>query len=157
MKRNTFHTFRAAVCLAVVAFPCSTSLAQDATTAGLIAAGKQFSGAMVERSTPSPLLMQMAAMHAKHMADGLHQGHCQFDARFQVVASRLGMGASEIVAESWAWQANDSMRDLGWEMFKCWRQSSGHWQVASRQHKFWGGAMAQGSDGRWFACIIVAD
>lgn len=125
---------------------------------GLFHAALKFPGAMVQWSEPNAFLEQLAKEHANYMASVCVQGHQGWDSRSaRVMQSGLGSTAAEIAAESWEWQRNDSMNDLGWEMFKCWRQSSGHWECASRQHRYWGGWMAQGRNGIWYADIIVAD
>ena len=108
-------------------------------------------------SHPHPLLMELASDHACHQAQTGRQGHQGFSQRAATIARKLGLSAAEICAESWPEQRNDSMLALGWEMFKCWRQSPGHWSVASRQHKYWGGAMRLSPNGIWYATIIVAD
>lgn len=128
------------------------------TAQGLIEAGKRFPGAKVCNSQPHPFLMQLATQHAKYMASVHQGGHQAFNQRFQqIISAGVGHSAAEICAESWQWQANSSMFDLGMEMFKCWRQSPGHWRTASGQHRYFGADMAQGRNGIWYACIIVAD
>jgi hypothetical protein len=64
---------------------------------------------------------------------------------------------AEICSESWIWQKNETMLNLGTESFKCWSQSPGHWSVACKKHKFFGADMALGSKGLWYSCILVAD
>lgn len=131
----------------------------SADAEGLIKGGQKFPGARVCFSTPHPILMELASRHAQYMASTRTQGHQNFNARFQEAVGRLGdvYTAKEICAESWPWQANASMDVLGWEMFKCWRQSAGHWSVAGNQFKYFGAAMARGTSGIWYACIIVAN
>lgn len=122
---------------------------------GLADAG--FPGAMVCQSPPHPLLMELAAKHAMHMARVRLQSHRGFGARFAQLRKE-GLGdAAEICAQSWARQADDTMQQLGYEMFKCWKQSPGHWTVASRTHKYWGGGIARGRNGIVYACILVVD
>ena len=68
--------------------------------------------------------MRLAREHAEYQARTRTQGHQNFSKRAQEIRSAgLGMEAAEICAESWKRQENDSMYDLGWEMFKCWKQS----------------------------------
>jgi hypothetical protein len=124
---------------------------------GLLSASKAFPGAHCCEGQQHPLLMALAIEQATRQANLRQQGHQGFDARFQRVAQTLGMGAAEIAAESWPEQRNAYAYDLGMEMFKCWSQSPGHWSVASKPHKYWGGAIRQGCNGIWYATILVAD
>lgn len=125
---------------------------------GLVAAGLRFPGAQVCQSQLHPLFVQLAQQGARMQAAQGACGHPGFNGRFQqAVASGLCNSASEISAESWPWQARSSMYELGWEMFKCWRQSPGHWRTASTRHRYFGASMAQGRNGTWYGCIIVGD
>lgn len=126
----------------------------DAAAAGLIEAAGQFPGARVCEGEAHPLVMQLADEHADHMALTRKQGHQNFQERFDRIRKE-GIGtAHEICAESWPWQEENTMLDLGLEMFKCWKQSPGHWRTASKPHKWFGAAMSKGSNGIWYACII---
>jgi acetyl-CoA carboxylase carboxyltransferase component len=128
------------------------------TQEGLISAGKVFPGAHVCESQIHPDLMKMATRHAKYQADHRQQGHQLFASRVAELRKTMGNSTfAEIAAESWREQSGDSTRALGDEMFKSWRQSSGHWSVASKKHVFFGADMAMGSDNIWYACIIVAN
>jgi hypothetical protein len=125
---------------------------------GLIEAGKAFAGAHVCESEQQPLLMAMAARHAQYQALHNQQGHQLFQVRVEELYSTLGRYVySEIAAESWPWETEASMLELGTGMFKSWVQSPGHWRVASKKHKYFGGDMSKGSKGLWYACILVAD
>jgi hypothetical protein len=130
----------------------------SSTAIGLITAGNKYPGANVCRSEPNAILMEMAARHAKYQASICVQGHQNFDARCNELRKTLGnFEYAEICAESWPEQVNDSMEALGWEMFKCWKYSPGHWSVACKQHRYFGASMSRGANGTWYACIIVAD
>jgi hypothetical protein len=125
---------------------------------GLASAGLIFPGAQVCLSERHPALMAMATRHAQYQARMKQQGHQLFAARCEELRKSMGNFAfAEIAAESWPWQKTDSMLDLGTEMFKCWKQSPGHWSVASVKHKFFGCDMAMGTNGIWYAAIITAD
>ena len=127
------------------------------TSEGLINAGLNFDGAHVCESQMHPLLQQLATGQANYMAQVCQQGHQNFQERYDKIQQELKLGAAEICAESWPEQINDSYYDLGVEMFKCWKQSPGHWEVASKKHKYCGIEMAKGSNGIWYACILVAE
>lgn len=128
------------------------------TTKGLIEAGRDFPGARIVESELHPALMAAAADQAAFQARIGQQGHQNFGYRSAKARQDTGCSkVAEICAESWAWQANDTMVALGHEMWKCWRQSSGHWSVASTRHRYYGIDMAQGGNGIWYACAIVAD
>jgi len=128
------------------------------TQMGLIDAGRIFPGVHVCESALNSILMEMATRHALYQADKNTQGHQLFDQRVKELFKTLGQYAyAEICAESWKWQENESMMVLGQEMYKCWRQSTGHWSVASEKHVYFGADMAKSKKGIWYACIIVAD
>ncbi len=127
------------------------------TAQGLIDAGKKYPEAHVCQSQPHPLLMELASEQARYQAQHQTQGHEGFPVRCQKIEQAGLESAAEICAESWSWQRDESMLNLGTEMFKCWRQSSGHWAVACRKHKWFGAEMAEGRNGIWYATIIVAD
>ena len=127
------------------------------TSEGLISAGLNYEGAHVCESQMHPLLQQLTEDHEKYMAQTCRQGHQDFQSRYDKIQQELNLGAAEICAESWSEQENSSYYDLGIEMFKCWQQSPGHWEVASKKHKYCGIEMAKGSNGIWYASILVAD
>jgi hypothetical protein len=128
------------------------------TQNGLIEAGTTFPGVHVCESEINTLLMEMATRHAKYQASHQQQGHQLFGSRVDELRQTLGSYIyAEIAAESWEHQRNDTKVALGTEMYTCWRQSPGHWSVASKKHKYYGADMALGDNGIWYACIIVAD
>jgi hypothetical protein len=127
------------------------------STRGLISAGRKYPGAHVFDGEHSPYLQRLATEHAKRQARERRQGHGGFPSRASTIYNTLGMSASEICAESWRRQANEPMEEVGTEMFRCWRQSPGHWSVASKKHKAFGADMAKGTNGVWYAAVIVGD
>jgi hypothetical protein len=128
------------------------------TSVALIDAGKAFPGAHVCESEPHPLLMALASEHAQYMARHRRQGHQRWNERSREIIAELGqVTPAEICAESWDRQAHDPLPEVATEMFRCWKTSEGHWSVASRKHRWFGCDMAQGRNGVWYACIIVAD
>jgi hypothetical protein len=125
---------------------------------GLLDGGNAFPGANVQTSEPHPVLIKAAIAHAQDQARRQLQGHHNWERRFHELMRQMdGMIPTEICAESWPEQANDTMKELGYEMFVCWKQSSGHWNCAQKKHRYWGGAMAKGRNGIWYSCIITAD
>jgi hypothetical protein len=46
---------------------------------------------------------------------------------------------------------------MGREMWDAWRQSRGHWAVASKRHDWFGAGMAKSKRGVWYATIITVD
>jgi len=123
----------------------------------LIEAGLRFKGAHICESQPHPLLMQLCSQHAQYMADHKTLGHQNFQERWDTIRSILGVNASEIAAETWDRQKDDSLDEIGTEMFTSWKSSSGHWKIANIKHTFVGADMAQGLDGIWYGVMIAAD
>ena len=115
--------------------------------------------AAVCQSQPHYILMVEAQKQAQLQASLDVQGHQQWSRRYQHLQQRFGFEYTfnEICAETWGRQANLPPRLLCDEFFFCWRQSEGHWRIASWRHTFYGCGMAQGLSGRWYGCIIVAD
>ena len=129
----------------------------SATAQGIVSGCATFPGANVCLSTWNDYHAALASEHARYMASVMVQGHQHFQERFnKLLAAGFGK-ATEICAQSWPWQADLPMWDLGYEMFHCWQQSSGHWATASTTHKWWGCDMQQGRNGVWYACILVSD
>ena len=129
-----------------------------ATQLGLLEAARAYPGAHIGESEVHPLLMAMAARHAKYQADRRQMGHQLFSERVAELQKSMGhLAFSEIAAVSWREQVNASKRELGDEMMKCWRNSAPHWSVASKKHKYVGGDMALGTDDGWYSCMLVAD
>ena len=83
-----------------------------------------------------PALDAMARRNCETQARLNRQGHHDWDRRYRELAATMGPGKyAEICAESWPWQAGESETALWAEMFKCWKQSPGHWSVAKGRHR----------------------
>lgn len=103
-------------------------------------------------------LDRLAQDHADSMARRQHQDHAGFASRAAVVRKATGCReVAEICAESWEWQRDDPPEKLWAEFVKCWKQSSGHWSVASVKHKWIGMAMARGRNGVFYGVVICCD
>lgn len=122
----------------------------------LIKAGQGYAGALAFQAPLDSLLQSLAKGQAQLQADRRMQGHQYFQARFDRVLKELGMVAREVAAESWPWQRNLPLLDVGNEMLKCWRQSDGHWDIVSSECDAIGASMACGSNGTWYATVLVA-
>jgi len=110
-------------------------------------------------SPHSRLMDALAQRHAEYMARNRRQGHDGFSNRADIIRGGLDgvREVAEICAESWPKQCDCTTAELWAEFVKCWRQSSGHWSVACRKHRFIGAAMAQGKNGVFYGCIIAGD
>ena len=119
----------------------------------------QFPGSHVCDGPVSEMMLWLSREHSAYQARHRRQGHQRFGQRYATLVEEYGTGwtFAEIAAESWPWQRNESLNSLAWEMYKCWRQSAGHWSVASVIHDLWGGAMKMGNSGIWYTTIIVGD
>ena len=113
-------------------------------------------GALVCTSQRHQLLSDLASSHAYHMAMRERVSHDDFGIRASKIYRDLGLMASEICASTYpsGIGLDKNVMDDAWDSFQA---SPEHWAVASKKHTYWGGSMHQGSDGRWYVCIIVAD
>lgn len=103
------------------------------------------------------LLQRLAESHASYMARVNRQGHQGFQRRWEEIHRTLGLSAAaEICAESWERQRDLPEADLLVEAVKCWRQSTGHWRVASVRHKWVGVAVGRGRRVA-YVVVLVAD
>lgn len=129
------------------------------TQQGIIDACAELFDAHVCESKHHKILQEYATRHAQYMADECEQGHQYWTPRYWKLQRGAGKRHNyrEIVAESWNRQTDCTPKELGEEFFKCWRQSSGHWEVAGDKHRLFGADMAKGKNGIWYACIIVGD
>ena len=127
------------------------------TIQALYDAGIAFPGVRCLSGTQDPMIQQLATDAAQLQALRERCGHWDFDARFMQIQQDLSMLASEIAAMSWPEQKDLVMRALGDEMWKCWRESPGHWAIASKPHARYGLDMVQAKNGIWFATVLVAD
>lgn len=119
----------------------------------VIEAGKDVGS--IKTGTMDPTLQKYAEEHAQRMARANRGGHHNWDQRFHELENKLPeyYDFKEVAAESWPWQ-ND--KESAPEMFKCWRQSPGHWQTVNSRCAIWGYSMARGRNGIYYGCGIVA-
>ncbi len=111
-------------------------------------------------SPPHKALDRLAEGYAQQMARNQFQdGHGGwFEGRYQKALQVTGCdSAQEITAESWVGQPNLSWEDQWEEFAESWRQSKGHWRIASRKHKWIGSGSACSRNGTWYGCLIVVD
>jgi len=129
------------------------------TAEALLTAGKDFPGADCALSQIDPYLQSLATDHARYMARACQGGHQHFSRRFRMVLEHFGqqVTCSEIAAQSWKHEDDEPLAVLGASMWKSWRQSSGHWRVASKRHEAIGAEMARGRNGIWYGTILVVD
>lgn len=111
-------------------------------------------GALVCASQRHQLLSNLANSQAYHMSKLRDVNHLDFGLRAGQIYRELGLVASEICAQTYPSTLVKDVADDAWDSFQA---SPKHWAVASKKHTYWGGSMHQGSDGRWYVCIIVAD
>ena len=110
------------------------------------------------QSMKSSYLTNCAKQQAEYQAAHQTQGHQNWDVRKAEMLRVLeGYNCEEICAESWSWQKDLSDEELWQEAVDCWRQSSGHWEVASKRHDLVGFAKRMGHNGIWYFTLIAAD
>jgi len=128
----------------------------------LVAAAAIYPAAQCCEGMRDPYLVTMAQGYAEQMAHIGSQsyrgrGHFGWTGRHAAILRVLGMDGDEITAESWPWEGDAPMSQIARGMFDAWRQSPGHWRIASRPHRRFGDGLAKSRRGIWYACIIVAN
>jgi fermentation-respiration switch protein FrsA (DUF1100 family) len=120
-------------------------------------AANNFPGVKVHQSEWSDELAKSAALNS-HLCCTKHRGgHHNWDRRFQaLVATGLAKTFGEINSESWKRQEDNNPVELWTEAFRAWKQSKGHWGVASKRHALFGAALEKSSQGLWYMTIVVA-
>jgi glutaredoxin len=114
--------------------------------------------APVFSSPRHPILDAAAQAHANFQAARQLQGHQGFQERFVAFTREIGQAEyAEICNESWPEQAGASYDELWAGAVSDWRQSPGHWSVASRVHAAAGFGLQRGRNGVWYSCIDVKD
>jgi hypothetical protein len=99
--------------------------------------------------------MQVATDHALYQAERRSLGHQNFGGRSRNVIDVLGGGMpSEICAQSWS---NESMFEGAIGCMRAWRNSSAHWSIARKHHRYYGYDMAQSKNGAWYAVGFFID
>jgi uncharacterized protein YkwD len=106
------------------------------------------------------LLAQLSTDHCQYMADHNQLGHQNFKERYNICREKLGLNCAEIAAMSWKSAYIDNPQDefllsIAHQMWDSWRQSRGHWNIATAEWKFVGGDMTQAKDGTWYASILT--
>ncbi|MDR0521629.1 MAG: hypothetical protein LBH00_07225 [Planctomycetaceae bacterium] len=104
---------------------------------------------------PLPVVVQTATDHAKYQAEKNSLGHQNFGTRSQAVIKVLGSGSpSEICAQI---PVGESIYDSAIRSMRAWRNSSGHWAIARKPHKYYGFDMMKNKNGSWFAVGFFID
>ncbi len=125
---------------------------------GLFVAGQTYPGVLVCHSQPNGALIRMAERHAAYQASMQRMGHQLW--RSRTIEMRWTVGPysfAEVCADSWSYQENLSMVDIGRQMFSTWQKSVDHWKIVTRKHKYFGYGMSKSTHGIWYACIITAN
>jgi len=110
-------------------------------------------------ANPHIILMNLMTGHCKYMAEHKQLGHQNFDERYQICREKLGINCGEIAAMSWAGNymensTDEQLLDIARQMWKSWRYSRGHWEIAQSKCKYSGGDMCQADNGTWYAAMI---
>lgn len=120
----------------------------------LIEAGKNLGVQSVKTGKYNDVVQEEAQQYADYMARICRQdGHGGWNNRMNRLIRRFpGHRFQEITAESWSWQDN---KTSSFEMYKCWRQSSGHWFVANGRADIYGYAMCKGRNKVFYGVGII--
>lgn len=126
------------------------------TLEALLEAANSFPGAQVHHSTWSSALGASAQANSEQCCFLQRGGHHNWGDRFQaLVGSGLAKSFGEINAESWKRQENCTPVELWLEAFRCWKQSKGHWSMASKRYHWFGSGIAKSSRGIYYMTIIA--
>jgi len=120
-------------------------------------AASAFEGVQVHLSQWSKVLAESAERNSRMCATKFRGGHHLWDKRFQeLVETGLAKSFGEINSESWKRQEHETPVELWTEAFRAWRQSKGHWGVASKCWPLFGAAIRKSTQGLWYMTIVVA-
>lgn len=130
------------------------------TAEALLEAGKR-AGADSVTSEVSPFLQELATGHARWMATrgrGGHQGWDTRRGRFERIQAEFGLVlANEIVAYSSTLLVRAPAEACADNIWATFRDSPGHWELASQPHRLVGLEMARSRRGIYYACLIAVD
>jgi len=131
--------------------------AEHAAAEALIAAGRVYRGVEVFQSSERHDWCDRAALwNSRTCAKLRRQNHHDFQARYNWAYDAHDLSIREICAESWPWTDRQGLAAIAREMYDAWKQSPGHWGVASSRCDFYGAAMCRSSRGIWYATVIAA-
>jgi hypothetical protein len=113
-------------------------------------------GVLSLKGKPHMVIQAYAEHHAHYQAVRSTAGHQNWPSRLKRLekAAPDARGFTEVCVASWEWNTRPEPAAI--DIFDSWRQSAGHWSVVNGRYQLWSYAMAQGRDGRWFACGIMA-
>lgn len=113
-------------------------------------------GVLSLKGKPHRIIQAIAQHHADYQARLLKSGHQNWRRRREqlIKAAPDARGFTEVCVASWEWNTRPEPAAI--DIFDSWKASPGHWSVVNGRYQFWAYAMSQGSDGRWFACGIMA-
>ena len=128
----------------------------------LVAAARTYPGVRFQEGVRDPLLVSMAEdcadlLAARGTQGYRRDGHPAWDERYGKIWEKLRMKPVEVTAQADRNLTNAPLVDVATNMYDAWQQSEGHWEVIEEPHARYGDAMAKGTEGVWFGCIITAD
>ena len=99
---------------------------------------------------PAPAVMQAATDHAEFQAARGILGHYNFGSRSYRVQEAMGESGSpaEICAQT---QIGLGLFEGALSAMRAWRNSSGHWSIAKKFHRYYGYDMVRSKNGAWYA------
>lgn len=102
-----------------------------------------------------PVVVQVATDHALYQAERGVLGHQNFGRRSSQVIDLIGGGMpSEICAQS---LSGLSLFEGAIASMRLWRNSSAHWSIARKSHRYYGFDMALSKNGTWYAVGFFID
>jgi hypothetical protein len=102
-----------------------------------------------------PIMVQLATEHALFQAERGVLGHHNYSKRSSQARDVLGDGMpSEICAQS---RSGIGLFEGAIACMRLWRNSSAHWSIARKSHRYYGYDMALGKNGAWYAVGFFMD
>lgn len=119
----------------------------------LIEYGRQIGVQSILSGQVHEVLQRLAQEQANYCAAHRIQGHQLWNRQFQD-HYREYPGLRSIVAESFPGR---TLEDGIKECFHSWHHSKGHWEYCNGRCRYYGFAIARGTNGVWYACGIFSN
>ena len=130
---------------------------QQTPAEALIEAGLAFPGVRCFDGQRAPPLDVCAINGARLCVERRRLNHWDWAYRKAACEAQLpGVNIEEIAGMTWRDKMGEKLSEAGASIFASFRQSSGHWRIASRRWRLYGLGMERDGD-TWYGVIVVGD